>query len=117
MAPTLLASPLVLAQRAGHAHADVEHLLYVLLSLSDLTKALVKRDVYPDDVRAVLEQLLDERATDEGDVTPARSPRLQTVHDLALRRGGSSVDILLSVAAALPRAAYPESGSNFRWWY
>ncbi len=103
MAKTLLASPLLLAQRAGHARADVEHFLYVLLSLSDLTKALVKRDVYPDDVRAVLEQLLDERPAEEGEVTPTRSPRLQTVHDLAQRRGGSSVDVLTSVAAALPR--------------
>ena len=103
MPTTLLASPLVLAQRAQHAQADVEHFLYELLSLSDLTKSLVKRDVYSDDVRAVLEQLLDERPAEEGEVSPTRSPRLRTVHDLALRRGGTSVDVLMSVAAALPR--------------
>lgn len=103
MASTLLASPLVTAQRAGHAQADVEHLLYVLLGLSDLAKALQKRGVYPDDVRAAVEQLLDERPSHPESVTPTRTPRLQTVNDLALRLGGSSADVITSVAAALPR--------------
>ena len=103
MASNLLASPLVVAQRAGHPQADVEHLLHLMLGLSDLGKALRKRDVYPDDVTAAVEQLLDDRPSHEEDVTPVRTPRLQTVHDLALRLGGSSADVITSVAAALPR--------------
>ena len=103
MATNLLACPLVLAQRAGHAQADVEHLLYVLLGLSDLAKALQKREVYPEDVQAAVEQLLDERPSQDDDVMPVRAPRLQTVNDLALRLGGSSADVMTSVAAALPR--------------
>jgi len=103
MASNLLASPLVVARRAGHAQADVEHLLHLLLGLSDLGRALQKRDVYPDDVRAAVEQLLDERPSHEEDVAPTRTPRLRTVNDLALRLGGSSADVIASVAAALPR--------------
>ncbi|HSO36025.1 MAG TPA: Clp protease N-terminal domain-containing protein [Labilithrix sp.] len=103
MASTLLAAPLVVAGAAGHAQADVEHLLHVLLGLVDVAKALKAHGVYPDDVLEAVEQLLDDRAPLEGDARPTRSPRLQTVTDLALRLGGSSADVITSVAAALPR--------------
>ena len=103
MATTLLASPHVIAAAAGHAQADVEHLLYVLLRLIDLRKALAAHAVFPDDAMAVVDQLLDERPALEDVVIPPRSPRLQTVHDLALRWGGSAADVITSVAAALPR--------------
>jgi hypothetical protein len=103
MATTLLGSPQVLASVAGHAEADVEHLLHVLLRLVDVRKALEARGAYPDDALAVVEQLLDERAPVDEGVSPKRSPRLQTVNDLALRLGGSSADVITSAAAALPR--------------
>lgn len=103
MASTLLASPLLVAARMGHAEADVEHLVRVLLGLVDVRRALEARGVYPDDALAVVDQLLDERAAAEEGVSPIRGRRLQAVNELATRGGGSSADVIRAVAAALPR--------------
>ncbi len=102
MAKTLLASPLLLAACAGHAEADVEHLAYILLGLVDVRKAMESRGNHPDDALAVVIQLLDERAVSEESVVRTRTPRLQAVHDLAARAGGTSAGVITSVAAALP---------------
>ena len=103
MARALLGIGPVVAQVRGHGEADVEHLLSVLLGLVDVRKALEARGAHPDDASAVVEQLLDERLVVEEGVTPTLSPRLRAVLDRTTRAGGSSTDLIASVAAALPR--------------
>ena len=102
MGTTLLASPLLIASALGHPIADVEHLVYPVVTLVDVRKALEARGTHMRDVHGVLTQMFDARQVVEAPVTPARSPRLQTVNDLATRAGGSAADVFASMAAGLP---------------
>lgn len=94
-----------MAWAKGHAEYDVEHVLDAFLEVVDVSGMLEKRGVVVADVRAILEQLLDERPrSEERGPGPELSARLDTV----VNRAGAGGRIPLApfvenLGSALPR--------------
>ncbi|MDB4947066.1 MAG: hypothetical protein JWP97_6600 [Labilithrix sp.] len=105
MGRTMLVHVPCLAGQLRHAEADVEHLVYVILDLSDVRRSLDRQGAYPDDALAAVQQLLEDRATTDETATalPPRTARLQAVHELAARDSDAGSAVVRAAAAALPR--------------
>jgi len=96
------------AQLLRHVELEVDHVLWVLLALTDVERALAERGVLAADARAVLEQLLAEKTVVPLDAAgvpldervPPRSARVQALLAAASPAGFVSVSALLRELAA-----------------
>lgn len=106
VAGMLLNGARILAWKHRHLTADLEHLVFMLVDMVDVRRALDARGVHADDVIGVARQLMEDlpkRDADSPDLQPGYAARLDTITNAAMVGGVVSTSrFVTTIAEALP---------------